>query len=310
VLTNITAESSSFPDVSLFGGSFSGTANMLWAYDDAFVSLATPNGYFGSDVATVPAACDYIACVPSGNLTAVPCSLLSPDAEPCFGNSTLCAATPTGHNLCIDVDCDWVPNSTEYLSHPNGSYFYPPGCKPFTVCEQTTVASIFPDDNTCLCLPGFESSGLGTCTIKTFSTGVICSETQYAAPADGTYECLDLTTCDGEPLLEATETSDRVCASPPTVCEGFVDSGTGACVTPEAQCTSLQVITGSQKDGNPECLTLSPPCPSHSFEKVPPTPTSDRVCVRYTGVNVYAATGFAVTPCIAYFLFMAYQYSR
>ena len=310
VLDNVTATSTAHPKVSLFKGKFTGNAIMLWAYDDADVTSATPTGYFASEVTTSPQACGYLACNPTGNTSAVPCDSLSPSPEPCTGNATLCSATPGGYSLCIDAECDWVFNSSAYASHPVGSYFYPPGCRPFTVCEHTTVPSIFPDDNTCLCLPGFEPGALGSCHIQTFSTGIVCAETQYASVSDGTYKCINLTTCDGTPLLEATPTSDRVCVSPPKVCEGFVDSSTGVCITPQKTCTSIQLTIGSSIDGAPECINLSPPCPAHSFEKVAPTPTSDRVCERYTGVNVYAATGFAVAPCLGYFAFMAYRYTR
>lgn len=310
-LTNLTATSTAAAEVSVFGGSFTGNASMLWAYDDADVTNATPDGYFATEVATVPASCGYLACEPTGNNSVVPCQTLSPNPRQCIGNATLCTAVEGGYNLCLYAGCDWITNGSTYFSHPNNSYFFPPGCNPFTVCEQTTVPAIFPDDNTCLCLPGFVDDGLGNCTIEQFGTGVVCSETQYAQRGDNsTYKCVDLTTCDGEPLLEATETTDRVCASPPKVCVGFVDTETGICVEPKAQCSSVQIITGTNLDGTPKCINLSPPCPSHSFEKVAPTPTSDRVCVRYTGVNVYAATGFAVTPCVLYFAFMAYQYTR
>ena len=310
-LTNLTTTSSAAAEISVFGGTFAGNASMLWAYDNADVTEATPTGYFASDVATVPLSCEYLSCEPIGNTSAFPCETLSPNPEPCTGNATLCVETQGGYNLCIDAECDWVTNGSAYSFHPNGSYFFPPGCRAFTVCEQTTLPAIFPDDNTCLCLPGFSEAGFGNCTIVQFDTGVVCSETQYAQRGDNnTYKCVELTTCDGEPLLEATETSDRVCAAPPEVCVGFVDTGTGECITPKSRCTSIQIITGTKPDGSPECANLSPPCPSHSFEKTAPTPTSDRVCVRYTGVDVYTATGFVVTPCIVYFALMAYQYIR
>ena len=307
-LYNLTTISAVFPEVSAFGGNFSGNASMLWAYDGVDVSDSTPTGYFGGDnVTTVPQSCDYLSCMPASNETAAPCSPLSANAETCFGDATACLPMSGGQSLSLSEECDWVEGAkSAYADHPNGSYFFPPGCDVFTVCEHTTVPAIFPDDNTCLCLPGFESSGAGNCTITVVTTGVVCGEEQYAQLTDNaTYECVDLTTCSGEPLLEATETSDRVCVSPPEVCVGFVNS-VGVCVTPSVQCTSLQFIRGSTADGAPDCGTLSPPCPSHSFEKTPPTPTSDRICVRYTGVNVYAATGFAVAPCAIYFGVMAY----
>lgn len=308
-LTNVTTVSTAFPDASVFGGSFSGNATMLWAYDGANVSAATPIGYFGKNTTTVPASCSHLSCVPVGNASAAPCPLLSPSAEQCFGGSDACFQVSGGGSLCIETLCDWVPNGTSYTSHPNGSYFFPPGCQPFTICEHTTVASVFPDDNTCLCLPGYVKSGTANCTIKP-PVSYDCGETQYAqVGANDTYECVKLKTCSGEPLIEATATSDNICASVPEVCVGIIN-GSGICVTPEATCSSVQIVTGTQKDGNPECLTLSPPCPSNTFEKTPPTPTSDRVCERYTGVNVYAATVFAISPCLVYFIVMAYVYSR
>ena len=308
-LQNVTTVSSAFPDASVFGGSFTGNASMLFAYENATVSAATPIGYFGLNTTTVPASCSHLSCVPTGNASAVPCALLSPNAEACFGSSDACFPTPGGGNLCIETECDWVPNGTAYTSHPNGSYFFPPGCQPFTICEHTTVASIFPDDNTCLCLPGYTNTSASTCSVSP-TPDYACSTTEYARlGVNNTFECVELTTCSGSPLIEATVTSDNICAEPPTVCVGFVNAS-GICVTPRATCTSIQIITGTNTNGNPECRTLSPPCPSHSFEKTPPTPTSDRVCVRYTGVNVYAATAFAISPCIVYFLIMGYVYSR
>ena len=307
-LTNVTAQSTAYPDVSLYGGLFRHTANMIWAYDGADVSEATPIGYFGGEgVTTVPHSCSHLSCIPRDNTTAAPCNLLSPTTVDCFGDAENCFPMQNGAHLCIEVTCGRVPNGTTlYAAHPNRSFFLPPGCLPQILCEQTTIPAIFPDDNTCTCLPGYTNSSQTTCTPVSADYG--CSETEYARfGANGTFECIVLTTCDGEPLISATETTDNICVNPPEVCVGFVNSD-GICVTPQKTCTSVQIVDGSEADGSPTCLTLSPPCPSHTFESSPPTPTSDRICTRYTGVNVYAATLFALSPCAVYFLIMGYVY--
>lgn len=284
----------------VYGGSFEGNASMLWAHDGADVSLATVEGYFGGyNVTTVPESCDYLACIPLSNTTAAPCEPIVPDAEICTGDETFCVPTESGGSLCIDTDCDYVPDAPTIGA---GIFAFPPGCRPFTICEHITVPAIFPDDNACLCNTGFDLDPDGaSCRVSNFSTGIICDTEQYAARTNSSFfECLNLTTCSGQVLLEATETSDRICAAEPTVCLGELSLG-GICTTPTPTCTSVQyILPDTVHTPTPTCITLSPPCNKHSIETVAPTPTSDRVCTRYTKINTIGAIALGIAPSLIY----------
>lgn len=170
-----------------------------------------------------------------------------------------------------------------------------------TKCDHITVPSIIGDD-TCLCNTGFEfDADNSTCVVKDYGTDTLCGVNEYAAydQVNDSYQCLVHTECSGDVVAEPTDTSDRVCAAVPTVCFGIVD-GDGICVTPEPTCTSIQFVRGSLPSGDPDCVNLSPPCPSHTYEVIPPTPTSDRVCRRYTVFHTGAAVALAVAPSAMY----------
>lgn len=214
------------------------------------------------------------------------------------------------------VDCDYVP-CCRWTEFEDGIHCGLPssvgGCAHLdadarlcpstrldkTVCDHITVPSIFGDD-ACLCNTGHRLVNGSKCELVEFDD-TVCGIEEYASfpAANSSYECIPATNCSGDTLVDLTGSSDRVCALPPTVCVGIL-GGDGICVTPEATCTSIQFVRGSLPTGKPDCATLSLPCTGHSYEVTPPTPTSDRVCRRYTVFHTFSAVSLAMVPSALY----------
>ena len=297
VLKNVIVDShSSHVNVTLYGGNYSGNASSLWAHDGSNVSGAVVTGpYFGGkNVTTVPQSCGYMPCTPLNANNTSTCATNVTNPGRCIGDYSGCIEVNTSTHFCVSEDCDWVQNASTYAS--NLFHFPATGCRAKTICDHYSGPAIFPNENTCLCFPGYILSGV-TCTINT-TGNVPCGVSKYRNLE--TYECLSVTTCDDTgTLIEATETSDAICITPPTVCVGVVGEA-GICVTPTQRCTTLQFIVGSSENGSAVCSNLSPPCGKHAIETSPPTVTSDRVCKKLGSDNMVVATIVMMLPAITY----------
>lgn len=298
VLTNVVVVSESpHVNVTLYGGNYTGNASSLWAHDGSDVNEAVVAGpYFGgTNVTTVPESCGYMPCTPLDAIETSTCTTNVSNTGPCIGDYSGCVPVDASRTFCVAEDCDWVENASTYAS--NLFHFPASGCRATTICDHYSGPAIFPDENACLCFPGYIQSGT-QCTINTTGTAACASETQYRNPE--TYECIDITTCDETgTLIGATETSDAICIAPPTVCAGVVNDA-GICVTPTQRCTTLQFIVGSAENGSAICSTLSPPCGKHAIETSPPTVTSDRICKQLGSDNMIVATIVMMLPALAY----------
>ena len=301
ITTNINLVSTA-PDsnVTSYGGSVSGPVESLWAHDGTDVSQSTVSGPFfsGFNVTTFPSSCGYLACVPvnSTNGTST-CNFEDPFNLPgtCIGDYTGCIEINDGTHFCVDVDCDWVNQSNTFA--PGLFHFPSEYCRPFTVCYHTSAPTIFPLKNDCLCYQGYVLSPVDnvTCVLNTTGTG-ICEENKYRDT--NSYECVDITQCQTETLVEAGPYSDAICAEP-DICVGVVDE-TGICVSTRKNCLSIEYISGSKTDGSPVCETISPPCGKHQIETVPPTPTADRVCKTLGSENMIVVTLVMMIPTLVY----------
>lgn len=288
-------------NVTAYGGSVIGSVGSLWAHTGTDVSGASVHGpYFGgSNVTTMPLNCSYLACDPPDANATTDCAASPGAVLPlggCVGTYDDCIGLADGQTLCVSETCEWVQNASDYSE---AIYHFPQdNCRLLTVCEHFSGDAIFPDDATCLCLPGYTLEANGTCTIITFPD-VVCGENQYLSQL--TYECIDIKTCEHGIDINSSSTSDAVCSAAPTVCVGLVNSA-GICVTPTSRCTSVQYVDGTHADGTSKCVNLSPPCTRHEIETKAPTATTDRQCKPVASQNMVIDAIVILIPTAVYIL--------
>lgn len=295
--------SSEDSNVTAYGGSVTGIMQSLWAHNGTNVSNAIVSGpYFGgTNVEEMPILCGYLACNPPDANATSACKP-SPHAVLPLGNCTGtyedCIDTEFGQTLCVSETCEWLDNAADYNVTEELFHFPEESCHPLTVCEQITQDAIFPYDNTCLCLPGYTTESNGSCTIIELPD-IVCGENQYQSQL--TYECIGIRSCEHGVSIPSTTTTDAVCLPEPELCVGVVNTA-GICISPNKRCTSVQYVHGSNADGTPECVNLSPPCTKHEIEVKPPTATTDRVCKPVASQNMIVDSIVILIPTAVYIL--------
>ena len=135
----------------------------------------------------------------------------------------------------------------------------------------TSRLSIIGDD-TCLCNTGFEfDTDNSTCVVKDYGTTPCAASTSTLHDqVNDSYQCLVHTECSGTwwPSLPIRRTECallfRRCVLGLWTAMEFRDA--------RANVHYIQFVRGSLPSGDPDCVNLSPPCPSYTYGGFRPRP--------------------------------------